>query len=90
MSRSRIISLVVSFIYIIALIKHPAILFKLVAYLIMPLACIWFPEEMGSYTNESLPLNYLTKATPAFFVALGGWILMLLPTIIVLIVLFSH
>ncbi len=45
-------------------------------YLLLPMACIWFPDEMGSLASvKGLPLN----ETPGFLVIAGGWLLLLLP-----------
>ena len=47
-----------------------------------PLVCIWFPDEMGSVAYaHGLPLN----ESPGCLVMAGGWLLLLLPIILVLV-----
>jgi hypothetical protein len=50
------------------------------ALLMLPLACIWFADEVGSYPG-ALPGPSITKQTPAAFVKVGGWILLMLPLV---------
>ncbi len=47
-------------------------------FLVMPLACIWFGDEIGEYTGM-LPGPGINKTTPGSFVRFGGWLLLLLP-----------
>ncbi len=52
---------------------------RVLVFLILPLACIFFSDVLGGYTGKSqigIAPN-ITRMTPAFFVALGGWILLL-------------
>lgn len=56
-------------------------------FLILPLACIWYSEAVGGYTG----LNFgtrpaISRATPGCFIAFGGWLLLIMPLIIGLIV----
>jgi len=53
--------------------------------LLLPLACIWFAEEMGEYIG-ALPGPGINRKSPAWMVKLGGWILLLLPAILFLFV----
>ena len=57
------------------------------AYYILPLACIWFADGMGSYTGRWSWLFGLTsmQSTPGDAVALGGWLLLLLPIVMLLV-----
>ena len=51
-------------------------------FLLLPLACIWFPDEMGSLAYfRGLPMD----ETPGCLVVAGGWLLLLLPVICSLI-----
>jgi hypothetical protein len=52
-------------------------------YLVMPLLCIWFGDEMGGYIG-ALPGPAMNKPTPGCLVKLGGWFLLFLPAIILL------
>jgi hypothetical protein len=49
--------------------------------LLLPLACIWFGEEMGEYIGI-LPGPAITSKSPAWMVKVGGWVLLLLPAIV--------
>jgi hypothetical protein len=49
--------------------------------LLLPLACIWFGDEMGDYIGM-LPMPGITKPTPGGLVRLGGWFVLLIPPII--------
>lgn len=48
------------------------------AALLLPLACIWYPEAMGSYAGAVYysSLGRIDRPTPALFVMLGGWLLL--------------
>ena len=60
--------------------------FKVAIYLVMPLACIWFSDAMGSYTGSAFDGRpAITETTPGCFVAFGGWVLLLLPIIAAII-----
>lgn len=49
--------------------------------LLLPLACIWFADELGEYVGV-LPGPAINRKSPAWMVKLGGWILLLLPVIV--------
>ncbi len=57
--------------------------------LLVPLACIWFPEELGSLTTSrpnllsSVPI---TRRSPGWLVRLFGWIALLSLTIVRIII----
>jgi hypothetical protein len=50
-------------------------------YLILPLACIWFSEEMGEFTGI-MRGHLVTSTSPGCAVAGMGWILLLLPVVV--------
>jgi hypothetical protein len=56
---------------------------KVLLFLVLPLACIWFGDEMGDYMG-TLPISGggITNPTPSWLVRAGGWLLLLLPIII--------
>jgi hypothetical protein len=54
---------------------------KVVAFVILPLACIWFADEMGDYIGPTSS-GAITSPTPGILVCLGGWLLLLLPVLI--------
>ena len=55
--------------------------FKLAAFLAMPLACIWYGDELGTYVGV-IRGQAVTSETPGCLVRFGGWLLLLLPLII--------
>ncbi|HNT36734.1 MAG TPA: hypothetical protein PKH07_17230 [bacterium] len=57
-------------------------------FLFLPMACIWFSEEMGSFTGV-MRGHYINAETPGCLVALGGWFVLMLPFIIWIIEHFS-
>ena len=54
-------------------------------YLLLPLLCIWFGDEMGGYIG-SLPGPAINKPTPGCLVKVAGWVLLLFPVIALLII----
>ena len=52
-------------------------------YLLIPLLCIWFGDEMGNYIG-TLPGPAINKPTPGCLVRIGGWFLLLFPVIVLL------
>src|SRR5215204_4316286 len=49
-------------------------------FLLLPLACIWFGDELGDYIGM-LPGPGICKPSPGWMVRLGGWFLLLLPPV---------
>ena len=49
--------------------------------LLFPLACIWFPDELGEYVGR-LPGPAISHTSPAWTVRVGGWVLLLLPAVL--------
>jgi hypothetical protein len=59
-----------------------SVIYALGAFL-LPLACIWFGDELGSATGPTGILRpYITFPTPGIVVRLGGWTILLLPCIV--------
>lgn len=52
------------------------------AVLCFPLACIWFGDVLGEYVGL-LPGPAISKRSPGGLVKVCGWVLLLLPTILV-------
>lgn len=50
------------------------------AFLLLPLACIWYSEEMGSFTGV-MRMQQITATSPGCLVAAVGWLLLLSPII---------
>ena len=54
---------------------------KATGSMVLALACIWVSEAMGGYVG-GVGRGRITAPTPAFFVALGGWILLVVTVIV--------
>lgn len=56
-------------------------------FLLLPLACIWFSDSMGTLTGISFGLTRpkVSFTTPGDFVAIGGWLLLACPLIVAII-----
>jgi hypothetical protein len=50
---------------------------------VLPLACIWFSEAMGGYIGPTAH-GAITGTTPGIIICIAGWILLLLPLLIVI------
>ena len=90
MSWNRLISVLVAVIYLAIAFAHGGMepTFKIGMFLILPLACIWFSDAMGGYTGLSGDI-WITQSSPGIFVCIAGWILLLLPIIVVIISCFT-
>ena len=49
--------------------------------LLIPLACIWFADEVGDYVG-TFPGPAVNRRSPAWMVKIGGWVLLLLPLVL--------
>jgi hypothetical protein len=85
LDRNRILSGLIALIYLILGFfgAGPETGIKILACLTLPLACIWFPDEMGSYTGR-LPISGggINQQSPGCLVRIVGWVLLLLPIIV--------
>ncbi len=83
----KIISAVIAVCYLVLayLLGEAEMAFRTLLFLIFPLGFIWFSEAIGNYTGVVTRGAPITNKTPAFLIALGGWVVLLLPAIIVLI-----
>jgi hypothetical protein len=57
---------------------------KMVLGVILPLACIWFSDAMGGY-NGWVGSGSITSPSPGLIVCILGWVLLLLPVLIVIV-----
>jgi len=62
--------------------------FRVVLFLVLPLACIWFSEAMGGYTGPTWRAA-ITAPTPGVFVCIAGWLLLLVPALVGVVYVFS-
>jgi hypothetical protein len=90
LSWNRILSALLAVIYFIAalLTGGPEAGFKVLGFVILPLACIWFSEAMGGYTGPTASMP-ITAPSPGIMVCIAGWVLMLLPVVFVIIAWFE-
>jgi hypothetical protein len=73
--RARMASAVIAATYVIVFgAWHGEDAVKMLGFCIVPLACIWFPAAMGDYTG-----GLVLRRSPAVFVFVLGWIVLLLP-----------
>ena len=86
--RNKILSLLVSLVSLaVALIWGEAgdwLLF--IGYLVMPLGCIWFSEEVGGFTGIGAKGIHISTKTPGILILIIGWVLLFMPVITVGIV----
>ena len=54
---------------------------KVAAGLVLPMACIWFGDDLGTYVGVMRGQAITTK-TPGCLVRFGGWLIMLLPLVV--------
>jgi len=88
--RNRILSgtVAVGWLALCAIAGLEAFLTNILA-IALPLACIWFPEELGSMTTSFLgPFSNvaITRSSPGFLVRLVGWIALLALTVLRVII----
>jgi len=91
----RIVSLFIAIAYVVVwpIVFPPKSLSHLIMgfltrilLLAFPLACIWFGDDMGEYYSDGTLFPRITGPSQGRFVRWGGWILLLLPVFIVLLV----
>jgi hypothetical protein len=77
----RLLSGLVAFGYVLLAYRGggPALAFRVSIGLLLPLACIWFGDEMGARTSYRI-----TSPTPGFLVRWGGWVVLLMPVVVML------
>ena len=77
---SRLASILVAVAYICGSIFYgdQGDLSRCLLFLILPLICIWFGEEVGSLTGLVFG-RPITATTPGGFIAFGGWMVLIVP-----------
>jgi hypothetical protein len=80
---SRLVSGVVAVVYVAGgvVMGGPVTGLRMLAFCLIPLGCIWFPEAMGDFVGGSI-----NASSPASFVAILGWIVLLLPVLALLLI----
>jgi len=74
---NRSLSFLICFTYVVAAYSHGggASALKVGAGLVLPMACIWFPDPLGEYSG-TIRGQSMTSSTPAFLVCAGGWLVL--------------
>jgi len=64
-----------------------AVFIRMFLFLLLPMACIWFSDEMGGVTGVRMRMigPRITQPSPGCMVKFMGWVLLLLPIIWVII-----
>ena len=91
----RIASLLIAFVWlVVSPVLFPAdswshlvadILMRILA-LAFPLACIWFAEDLAGYYQDGTLFPEITTPSSGSLVRLGGWVLLLLPVLLFLLI----
>jgi len=84
MNWNRIISSLVALIYLFIAYKiagHEAV-FRVVIFVMFPLACIWYADAMGGYIGPRGGAS-ITNTSPGMLVCVLGWVLLVLPVILI-------
>ncbi len=86
---ARKVSLGIAIVYLIAALIYGGWELLLIAaiVLIMPVAMIWFGDEIGDYVGgfHRIGKPYITKRSPGSLVSLFGWALLLAPIVIIIL-----
>ena len=56
----------------------PILLVRVAMFLLLPMACIWFGEELGAFTGV-MRGHYVDAESPGCLVAFLGWVLLFFP-----------
>ena len=74
---NRTLSTLVALLYLFAAYDTGggATTLKVAMFLLLPMACIWFPEPLGQY-GGTIRGQAMTSSTPAFLVCAGGWLVL--------------
>jgi hypothetical protein len=83
----KILGLVIAILYVVFACLHQGVTgLKYSVSLLLPLALIWFPEEIGSVTGY-FRTGYINVQTPGIMVSFMGWFFLVgLPALFYLIV----
>jgi len=74
------IFLVLVYVTVTGMLAGPLSALKLLAGMLLPLACIWFPDVLGEYTGQGL--SRVSRPSPPSLVWFLGWIVLVLPLIV--------
>ena len=83
-NKGKSIALIIACFYLI-ISKEDFMWLRALGFLAIALAMIFFSDAIGDYIGF-VGWRYVSKKSPGFIVAIVGWILLLLPLIIILFV----
>lgn len=92
----KVVAVIVAFFYLTAAYFFMGLegLLKILMFLVLPLACIFFGESLGRLTEMKFSMiscrPVITKQTPGFLVVFGGWLLLLLPLFVFIYEFFTN
>lgn len=76
-TKGKVLSLVIAMGYAVAMVVQAhgvsAEVFKACIVLLLPLALIWFPDELGNFTGYVGRGGNIDTATPSILVTIMGW-----------------
>lgn len=77
---SRVLSVILSMVYVfLAARRSGQMLIYLLMFLVLPLAAVWFPTQLGAATGMIDPFTVVTRPSPPAIVLLLGWMVLLMP-----------
>jgi hypothetical protein len=86
---SKLVATVIACVYAVAIIveaKGALAHASKALGLLLPMALIWFPEEIGEFTGYSFRGHRIDTETPPFLVSAAGWFLLVgVPAVIYLL-----
>ncbi len=88
---NRTLSLLLALAYLIAagILGGGGFFFRTLAFLVLPMACIWYGEAMGDITGPGTSFlsggPAITDASPGCMVKAAGWLVLSLPLVIMFI-----
>lgn len=82
MTWNRILSLIISIAYLLFAINQDSRWPVMLGFLMLPLGCIWFGDELGGFIGVGSKGIFISETTPGIFVQIVGWLLLLMPAVI--------
>ena len=82
-SPPRVFAALIAFAYALAtyLFGDPVDVIRVLCFLVLPMACIWFPEPIGDFVG-SAGQGFIDRPTPEVLVSIAGWVLLLMPLLV--------
>lgn len=87
MTIGKTLSVLVAVAYLVAAFTSatPGFGPRVFGFLILPIACIWFSEELGEYTGN-WGGQHIDQKSPGCMIAFLGWTILLLPIVAILFI----